>query len=56
MYKEKKILFKNDELEKYEDLVYELKKKTKSKRIGPMVIEALESKLRTLNAECDKEE
>ena len=52
MYKELKIRFKETEdKEKYQDIVYELRKHYRGKLDSEIVVKALEQHLRTLNCE-----
>lgn len=57
MAKEMKLVFKSlNEKGEYQDLVYELKKHYRSKRIPEIIVSALESELRRLNCEICEEE
>ena len=58
MYEYLKLTFKKDEKtkEKYQDIMYEARKLYKGKLDSDIIIEALESKLRSLNCECEGDE
>ena len=56
MYKELKIRFKETEnKQKYQDIMYEARKLYKGKLDSDIIIEAVESKLRSLNCEVPDE-
>ena len=57
MYNYLKLTFKETkDKQKYQDIVYELRKHYRGKLDSDIVVKALESHLRTLNCECEGEE
>ena len=58
MYEYLKLTFKKGDKtkEKYQDIMYKARKLYKGKLDSDIIIEALESKLRSLNCECEGDE
>lgn len=50
-----KLTFKDGDKEKYQDLVYELRKHYRGKLDSEIVVKALEEHLRGLNCECEED-